>query len=92
LTSILYGICLLLIPVISFFVLRADFVAVGGALFGVMATAATQGSRLMALSSGRQGGSGHGGQQSAMQGGSGGAAYRNLSRPPDDTPPRSSVA
>jgi hypothetical protein len=92
LTSILYGICLLLIPVISFFVLRADFVAVGGAMFGVIATAATQGSRLMALPTSRQGGSGYGRQQSNMQGGSGGATYRNLSRPPDDTPPRSSVA
>ena len=86
LTSILYGICLLLIPVISFFVLRADFVGLV-APCSVLSATADAGSRLMALSTSRQGGSGYG-RPTVVAGkeANGGATYRNLSRPPDDTP------
>ena len=86
LTSILYSVCILLIPVISFFILRGEFSAVSGALLGLVATA-NQATRLAGIAGGR--GSGSAGKtQESSQGGMGGGTYRNLSRPPDDTPPR----
>ena len=89
LTSILYAICILLIPVIAFFVLKAEFGGVGGALLGLLATA-NQVSRLAgAASGGKAGGAGGGrGPNQPAQGGMGGGTYRNLSTPPPNTPPR----
>ena len=84
LTSILYSVCILLIPVISFFILRGEFSAVSGALLGLVATA-NQATRLAGIAAGR--GNSLAGRTQAGQGGMGGGTYRNLSRPPDDTPP-----
>ncbi len=88
LTSILYAICILLIPIIAFFVLKAEFGGVGGALVGLLATV-NQASRLAAgvSSKGSSAAAGRGTTQSP-QGGAGGGTYRNLSTPPPNTPPR----
>ncbi len=89
LTSILYAICILLIPVIAFFVLKAEFGGVGGALVGIMATV-NQASRLAGGASSTKAGSAGAGRSTnqSAQGGMGGGTYRNLSTPPPNTPPR----
>ena len=89
LTSILYAICILLIPVIAFFVLKAEFGGVGGALLGLLATV-NQASRLASTASSSKGGSPGASRSVAQstQGGMGGGTFRNLSTPPPNTPPR----
>ena len=90
LTSILYAICILLIPIIAFFVLKAEFGGVGGALVGLLATV-NQANRLAAGASSSKGSSAGGVGRSSTQsaqGGMGGGTYRNLSTPPPNTPPR----
>lgn len=90
-TSILYAICIMLIPVIALAVLKADFTPVGGSLMGLASTA-MQVSRMTSRSSGRGGGGGSSSAAGAQQGGLGAGTYRNLSVPPQSTPPRSSTA
>jgi hypothetical protein len=86
LTSILYSICILLIPLISFFVLKAEFGGVGVALLGLMGTA-NQASRIASNIAGRTAGTSS--QRSHdTQGGWGAGTYGNPNRPPPDTPPR----
>jgi hypothetical protein len=91
LTSILYSICILLIPVIAFFVLKAEFGAVGGALLGLVA-ATNQVTRLTGNAAGRAaGGAAKTATSASSQGGMGGGTYRNLSVPPPNTPPRATT-
>jgi len=85
-TSILYALCLLLIPVIAYFVLKGEFGGVAGALLGLVATA-NQGARLASNVAGSMTKSTS--RNANDQGGLGGGAYRNLSVPPPNTPPRS---
>lgn len=90
LTSILYSICILLIPVIAFFVLKAEFGPVAGALLGLLATT-NQVTRLAGNAAGRAGGGGGAGKATSSQGGVGSGTYRNLSVPPPNTPPRATA-
>ncbi len=91
LTSIIYSVCILLIPVIAFSVLKGEYGPVGGAIMGMLGTA-TQVGRLaqMASKASSGGGGGGGGAAAAMQqgnaGGGGSGTYRNLSVPPEPTP------
>ncbi|MGB8481899.1 MAG: hypothetical protein WCE63_24125 [Acidobacteriaceae bacterium] len=89
LTSIIYSICILIIPLIAFFVLKAEFGGVAGALGGLVATV-NQATRLASVGAGK--GRASSGSSQGNQGGMGGGAYRNLSRPPDDTPARATTA
>jgi uncharacterized membrane protein YgcG len=92
LTSILYALCILLIPLIAAFVLKGEFSGVAGALMTLL-VAANQTSRLASAGGAASGASrSGGGAASGSQGGMGGGSYRNLSRPPDNTPPRSTTA
>ena len=91
LTSILYAICIVLIPVIAFSVLKGEYGPVGGAMMGMVATA----SQVTRLASALAKGSGGGGGSSAGGGGGGGpdgsrsnVAYANHSIPPQATPSR----
>ena len=85
LTSILYALCLLLIPVIAYFVLKGEFGGVAGALLGLVATV-NQGARLASNVGGGMTRSTSSNQN--QQGGLGSGPYRNLSTPPPNTPPR----
>ncbi len=86
LTSILYALCLLLIPVIAYFVLKGEFGGVAGALLGLVATA-NQGARFAGNVAGSITKSTS--RNTNDQGNQGVGAYRNLSVPPPNTPPRS---
>ena len=91
LTSILYSICILLIPVIAFFVLKAEFGPVAGALLGLLATT-NQVTRLAGNAGGKAaGGAAKTASNASSQGGMGGGTYRNLSVPPPNTPPRATT-
>ena len=92
LTSIIYSVCILLIPLIAMAVLKGEFGGVAGAFMSLISVG-TQVSRAAsnaarAAKSGR-GGSGNSQNASAPQGGSGGGTYQ--SRPPNPTPPRATV-
>jgi hypothetical protein len=91
LTSILYAICILLIPVITFFVLKAEFGAVGGALLGLLATT-NQATRLAGNVGAKTGGNAATTLNANSQGMMGRSAYQNLSVPPPDTPPRATMS
>ena len=87
LTSILYSLCILLIPVIAYAVLKGDFGPVGGKLMGLAMTALMAG-RVGGLGSAGGGGGaarGGGGGGGSLQGGT--VAARNYSMPPASTPP-----
>lgn len=86
LTSILYALCLLLIPVIAYFVLKGEFGGVAGALLGLVATV-NQGARFAS----NVGGGTTKSTSPQTQGGMGAGQYRNLSQPPPNTPPRQST-
>ena len=92
LTSILYAVCILLIPIIAMAVLKGEFGGVASAFMSLVSIS-TQVSRAAsgaakAAKSGT-GGSASGRNTSAPQGGSGGGTYQ--SRPPNPTPPRATV-
>jgi hypothetical protein len=91
LTSILYAICILLIPVIAFFVLKAEFGGVGGALLGLLATA-NQATRLAGNVGAKAGGNGATTRNANSQGMMGRSPYQNLSVPPPATPPRATMS
>lgn len=84
LTSILYSLCILLIPLIAMYVLKAEFSGVASSLMTLI-SAGNQASRLASNIAGK---SASAGAKSAgvAQGGSGGGTY--TSRPPNATPPR----
>ena len=92
LTSIIYSVCILLIPVIAMAVLKGEFGGVANALMSVVSMgmqvnrAATSAAK---ASKSGNGGSGSGRSASTPQGGSGGGTYQ--SRPPNPTPPRATV-
>ncbi len=90
LTSILYAICILLIPLIALFVLKAEFGGVGVALLGLIGTA-NQATRLASGVAGKGAGNSGGNRGGGGQGGMGGGSYRNMSQPPPNTPPRAST-
>ena len=92
LTSIIYSVCILLIPLIAMAVLKGEFGGVASALMSLVSVS-TQVSRAASMA-GRAAKSGTGGSgstrsASAPQGGSGGGTYQ--SRPPSPTPPRATV-
>ena len=92
LTSIIYSVCILLIPLIAMAVLKGEFGGVANALTSLISVG-TQVSRAASMA-GRAAKSGTGGSgstrnASAPQGGSGGGTYQ--SRPPSPTPPRATV-
>ena len=92
LTSIIYSVCILLIPLIAMAVLKGEFGGVAGAFMslisvGTQVTSAASKAAKAARSA--RGGSGSSQNASAPQGGSGGGKYQ--SRPPNPTPPRATV-
>jgi hypothetical protein len=91
LTSILYAICILLIPGIAFFVLKAEFGAVGGALLGLLATT-NQATRLAGNVGAKAGGNAATTLNVNSQGMMGRSPYQNLSVPPPATPPRATMS
>ncbi len=92
LTSIIYSVCILLIPLIAMAVLKGEFGGVANAITSLVSIG-TQVNR--AASSAAKaakagtGGSGNAKNTSSPQGGSGGGTYQ--SRPPNPTPPRATV-
>lgn len=92
LTSIIYSVCILLIPLIAMAVLKGEFGGVAGAFMSLISVG-TQVNRaastaVRAAKAGK-GGSGNSQNASAPQGGSGGGTYQ--SRPPNPTPPRATI-
>ena len=88
LTSILYAVCILLIPVIALVILKAEFGGVGGALVGLFAMASGPVSQVGSGLAAAGASVARGTTSGAAQGGAGAGAYKNMSRPPDPTPPR----
>ena len=92
LTSIIYSVCILLIPLIAMAVLKGEFGGVAGAFMSLISVG-TQVSRAASTAARAaksvKGGSGNSQNSSAPQGGSGGGTYQ--SRPPNPTPPRATV-
>ncbi len=92
LTSIIYAICILLIPIMAMAVLKGEFSGVAGAFMSLISVstqvtkAATSAAK--AARAGKGGASGAS-KSSTPQGGSGGGTYQ--SRPPSPTPPRATV-
>lgn len=87
LTSILYSVCILLIPLIAAVVLKGEF----GGVASAFQTVISMGNQASRLAGGAAGKSGAAATKSAgtTQGGSGGGTY--ASRPPSATPPRATV-
>jgi len=89
LTSIIYSVCILLIPLIAMAVLKGEFGGVASAFMSLISvgTQVTRAASSAAKAAkGSSGGSQSGG---TAQGGSGGGTY--ASRPPNPTPPRATV-
>ena len=92
LTSIIYSVCILLIPLIAMAVLKGEFGGVAGAFIslvsvGTQVTRAASNAAKAAKAA--KGGSSGSQNASTAQGGSGGGTY--ASRPPNPTPPRATV-
>jgi hypothetical protein len=86
--SILYALCILLIPVIALVILKAEFGGVGGALVGLFAMASGPVSQVGSGLAAAGASVARGTTSGAAQGGIGGGTYRNMSTPPPPTPPR----
>ena len=92
LTSIIYSVCILLIPLIAMAVLKGEFGGVASAfmsLISVGTQVSSAASKAAKAARSGKGGSGSSRNTSAPQGGSGGGTYQ--SRPPNPTPPRATV-